>query len=371
MSEGAGRNDDRIGGGKKRATRRARERGVWILEKKKKSPPSKHKHPARLLPRAPPRASPGTPAPRAARGALHARASRRVAPRSMSSPRTPPASAGKRSRVARRASSRGAGKGSDAPTRAARTPARARPPGTHPEADAAFAERAVHLFALELEGHVLAMVEASRARQSLDAAMRVRPRATLFKTPLQLPLKIREEILYGKIPPGPRASAHAPSLPSSRRTSASSRTPRATRSTPPPPPRASRRTPPRRRGAAAPSRAARPRRCGNGETRSPPPTPRERASPSPPPDAAPSATRSTRQTLAAPRTTTETTPGTPSDAPCERKAKRRAERRFREARERERRRTTAATAPGRRDLRTRPRAPRGRLPRRRPRRSAR
>ena len=130
----------------------------------------------------------------------------------MSSPRTPPASAGKRSRVARRASSRGAGKGSDAPTRAARTPTRALRPGTHPEADAAFAERAVHLFALELEGHVLAMVEASRARQSLDAAMRVRPRSTLlFKTPLQLRLKIREEILYGKKPP--RASAHAPPLP--------------------------------------------------------------------------------------------------------------------------------------------------------------
>jgi len=32
VSEGAGRNDDRIGGGKKRATRRARERGAWILD---------------------------------------------------------------------------------------------------------------------------------------------------------------------------------------------------------------------------------------------------------------------------------------------------------------------------------------------------
>lgn len=138
----------------------------------------------------------------------------------MSSPRTPPASAGKRSRVARRASSRGAGKGSDAPTRAARTPTRALRPGTHPEADAAFAERAVHLFALELEGHVLAMVEASRARQSLDAAMRVRPRATLFKTPLQLRLKIREEIFtYRKKPPGPglRSRSLPPLLPQDER----------------------------------------------------------------------------------------------------------------------------------------------------------
>ena len=372
MSEGAGRNDDRIGGGKKRATRRARERGAWILDfgKEKKIASFKTQ-----TPRAPASSRASSSLAGDARAARRSRGSTRprVASRSASIDVLAEDAPGvRREALARGASrllprrrerlgrpdARGADAHARAPSgdaprggrgvrRARGAPVRARARGPRPR-----------------RGRGLARAPVARRGDA-----RTTPRDTFQNLSSTSAFSAKRFLIHGKKPP--RASAHAPSLPSSRRTSASSRTPRATRSTPPPPPRASRRTPPRRRGAAAPSRAARPRRCGNGETRSPPPTPRESASPSPSTDAAPSATRSTRQKLAAPRTTTETTPGTPSDAPCERKAKRRAERRFRR-RENERRqkRTTAATAPGR-DPRTPPRAPRGRLPRRRPRRSAR
>ena len=224
MSEGAGRNDDRIGGGKKRATRRGQSGGLGFWKRKKNRLLQNTNTPracflARLLeprrgrPRRAPCAGLYTPARRVAqrldrcprpgrprRPPGSARAWR-VAP--------PPATPGK----ARRPDARGADAHARAPSgdaprggrgvrRARGAPVRARARGPRPR-------------------HGRGLARAPVARRG-DART---TRATLFKTPLQLPLKIREEILYGKIPPRPRASAHAPSLPSSRRTSASSRTP--------------------------------------------------------------------------------------------------------------------------------------------------